>query len=45
LSVIFLIIISRVINGKILYGKNNWSHYAVTIPFLGIIFMLYFYDL
>ncbi|MEN1966567.1 hypothetical protein WMZ97_00695 [Lentibacillus sp. N15] len=39
--IMVLIIISRVINGRFLYGKNNWRHYFISIPILGIIFILY----
>ncbi len=40
LAVEVLVIISRIINGQILYLKNNWRHYFVTVPLMTIIFFL-----
>lgn len=35
------IIASRILNGLALYGKNNWSHYIVTLTILLSITMLH----
>lgn len=37
----FLIILSRILNGLALYGKNNWRHYIVTGTILFLILLLY----
>jgi len=38
---ISLTIVSRIINGLALYGKNNWRHYIVTGTILSLILLLY----
>lgn len=42
---IVLVIISRITNGLVLYGKNNWRHYLVTGLIMAVIFMLHVYDM
>lgn len=47
LSVTWLIILSifivgsRILNGLALYGKNNWSHYIVTLTILFVVIVLH----
>jgi hypothetical protein len=45
ISTVVLVFISRIINGLILYGKNNPRHYLVTGAILMLAFLLYLYSL
>ncbi|WP_058950118.1 hypothetical protein [Oceanobacillus picturae] len=45
ISTVVLVFISRIINGLILYGKNNPRHYLVTGAILMLAFLLYLYCL
>ena len=39
-----LIIVSRILNGLALYGKNNWSHYIATSAILLTIIALHMWN-
>ncbi|WP_099159014.1 hypothetical protein [Virgibacillus ndiopensis] len=41
---IVLVFISRISNGLVLFGKNNWKHYIVTGALMGTILVLHLYN-
>lgn len=42
---IVLMFISRICNGLVLFGRNNWTHYVVTGSLMLFVFVLYLYDI
>ncbi|WP_404450670.1 hypothetical protein LG329_09905 [Virgibacillus necropolis] len=40
-----LAVISRITNGLVLFGKNNWHHYIVTGSIMLLIFTLHLYGI
>ena len=40
-----LVICSRILNGRILFGKIHWHHYIVTLSLMAVILIFNFFDL